>query len=200
MGAEDEGNKGVFWGLLETVVGSSSRAAAVVRTVFGVESTEQSLNNYDSDDNDDDDKMDTLNTLLIGWIIFSLFVIFLGTFFYETIIKGPLFKTAVTEENVAKSVGSDVGGAISDSGGSVSKGAPTIINEPSAAIPTIVPQEVPESVAAPVAAGADPDAVVWVNKVLNTLYDAVKPQSSIFIRDVWATGLNDYTVTSALDV
>ena len=84
--------------------------------------------------------MDTLNTLLIGWIIFTLFVIFLGTFFYDQVVTGPIFKKSVSQENESKSVDSDAGVSISDTGGNVTEEGDILLDEAPAAVPTIVPK------------------------------------------------------------
>ncbi|XP_042225690.1 uncharacterized protein LOC121868805 isoform X2 [Homarus americanus] len=141
--------------------------------------------------------MDTLNTLLVGWMIFVALILIIGTFFYFKFIyqyeSGDLGRPHDTQP---RGEPKDEKNKTAVKKSAPGRSGPEVKPAEPARKPTIVPDRSGEPVTAPVATGADPDAVKWTNNVFTWLYNSVDGGPAI--RKTWLDTVNENTVKTAL--
>ena len=137
--------------------------------------------------------MDTLGSLLVGWMLFVTLILILGTFFY--------FKFIHHLENDSNSDQDDTTPSSqghSAKGKGASEGATKTRKEEPARKPTIVPDKRGVPVSAPIATGADPDAVKWTNNVFTWLFNSAEGEK--VMKKLWLDTINENTVKTAIEV
>ncbi|XP_066948799.1 serine-rich adhesin for platelets isoform X6 [Macrobrachium rosenbergii] len=156
--------------------------------------------------------MDTLHTLLVGWLVFVVLILAIGGFFYVKFVKKleeeKLLKAAAAAANSAQpeeedgevfpTQGSSRSAASGRGGGGAGRSqAPAGKKVAVARKPTIVPDGPREPVAAPVATGADPDAVNWTNNIFTWFYNSV--DGGPIMTKTWLETVSENTVKTALE-
>ncbi|XP_064121935.1 uncharacterized protein LOC135226386 [Macrobrachium nipponense] len=166
--------------------------------------------------------MDTLHTLLVGWLVFVVLILAIGGFFYVKFVKRleeeKLLKAAAAaaassglpegedeeeeyDEEVPQGAASSSRSAASGRGGGRSQ-APVAGKKKKKKVeaarkPTIVPDGPREPVDAPVATGADPDAVNWTNNIFTWFYNSV--DGGPIMTKTWLETVSENTVKTALE-
>ncbi|KAF7274571.1 hypothetical protein GWI33_012774 [Rhynchophorus ferrugineus] len=153
--------------------------------------------------------MDTLAMFLFGWILLVLFVLWLGRFLYERfVVARSKSKSAAIAGPVAKTdsaVAADVASV-------AAKKQPVIAPKAAGAfVPPTPPvrrrmtrqspapeTHKPRYLPAPQATGPDNVVVLWVNDVLQWLYNDLVIVNELV--QVWIQSLNDYNKKSVTEV
>lgn len=142
-------------------------------------------------------KMDIGTTLLIGWALFCLFIILLGVFIYNRHLRPrKLQQSASTTSakqgstiSASEFSQSDAAGTRSGFGGNISNsshGRSTPFTRSG------------KIIQAAIVTGIDKDAVDWVNKMLDWIYNDTSVSCTMM--DMWVKDLNRVISTSNTEV
>uniref|UniRef100_A0A6P7GXN6 Uncharacterized protein LOC114341994 n=1 Tax=Diabrotica virgifera virgifera TaxID=50390 RepID=A0A6P7GXN6_DIAVI len=163
-------------------------------------------------DGSGDTTMDTLAMFVFGWILAALFILWLGKVLYEKfqnrqktqseakakLIEAPAKTTdSIDAEKVVKKVSSAPLAARSGGGGGYVPPTPPVRKRLTRQSPAPESRK-PRYVPAPQCTGPDNVCVLWVNDVLQWLYN----DFVIFheLLGVWIAALNEYTKKSGAEV